>query len=78
MKFAIVMAVTMTATLVSTAMAEAKSVVAAKCRAGQVYTSKRCGGSLKTVPSYCLDKGKVAQGYFIRRGKCDQNNGGGE
>lgn len=78
MKSGIILAVTLTATQALAATSEAKSVSPAKCRAGQAYTPKRCGGSLKTVPSDCLDKGKLAQGYFIRRGKCDQDNGGGE
>ena len=48
------------------------------CKAGDTYNPRICGSSPDTIPSYCLDEGKVMRGYIIMNGKCRQDNGGGE
>ncbi|MCB1529006.1 MAG: hypothetical protein KDJ45_15085 [Hyphomicrobiaceae bacterium] len=48
------------------------------CKSGQKYSAKRCGGPRKNIPNYCFDGKRVAGGYFIKKGGCYQDNGGGE
>ena len=47
-----------------------------KCKGDETYNPRICGGSVNTIPSYCLDGKKVMQGYYIQNGKCRQDNGG--
>jgi hypothetical protein len=47
------------------------------CRLDHKYSAMRCGGSDKKL-AHCLSGGNVMSGFYIKLGKCYQDNGGGE